>query len=807
MNLSSHGFGSDLLSHLREVMEAATCLEEKIIMACHDIAKATIPWQEWINQEKKAGQSPHPHALAGGILAAAIILLLEKQKKPAQNTISWSLVALHAGAAHHTNLQEIRVDLSTLKDLRSISKDEQAKTFFLDDQHGIASLLPEIPSHIFQQAWEKLSLLAEIGGEERQGWTCLFKSLPAETLLHTYLRGRGCLGRLCLFDHFSAAKQSGKEIDMPAYDQAVENIPFTLRAKRIYPNSGETIHQLRSSLKTSFLQIVEQDSTFYLIDAPTGLGKTETMLSAAEKIRYNNSLQHIVFTVPQVSIADQIFEEYFATRANAQIWNYRRQEKTEDASSETSSHSYNASYDDANALLVEQHPFSHSYNVTTFNQLLLAMFHPHRQRCIRGLGLNNAVIIMDEFHKLPLTILPLFFRFAKKFAEQANCRFILGSATPISLLPYWGLDPDIPQLPKELSERIYKDEEIDARRYYRNIGEQPIDEIIKKIETIHETSDENLLVVVNLVAKGSWPLQRHFRQRWNPWKQIEELDEDSAQRLIICLDGLMPPALRRTLICKCKEVMTLKKRPITLITTQMIEVGVDLDFDRALIDYQGIAATIQRGGRTGREGRKHTCSVDVFSLVTTAATTSFEELNEVEKENSQRNQVEPFPTIQGCVDQLRKKEKQFFSTKWGDRMLKDSELVEELKTIQEKSFGSERYDTLVEKFLPIFNQKERLGATFENTQFIAELFDDDHKLEIVVLKNGDDTAKLIKLANKIKSIQSSKEERKQYFQFISDYKISLNPKILSELYLGEPCGVLPPPDEGIRVFQKESNIL
>ncbi|MEG2236861.1 MAG: DEAD/DEAH box helicase family protein [Akkermansia sp.] len=788
MKLLSHGEQSNLLEHLAEVMSAATCLEERIIFACHDIGKATTPWQQYISNSMGRG-SPHPHAAVGGILSALILRELNDN-----DALAWSLTALHVGAAHHSALQEIRDD--PLKNAYLIVSDKQAKNFFLDEQEGIASLLPECPHELLLRSWDQLTTLAT-NVRARNEWNGQLATLSAESRLTIALRARQCLGRLCLFDHFSAAKQSGNATSIPTLNEALDTHPFTSRKKRIYPESAQTIHRLRVQLKNAFLQVIDADHLFYFIDAPTGLGKTETMLSAAEKILTQQSLHHIVFAVPQVSIADQIFEEYFQNEANAQIWNYRRIESTQ------STFADHDKYTDADAVQREQHPFSHPYNVTTFNQVLLAMCHPDRLRCIRGLGLRDAVIIMDEFHKLPLSILPFFFRFAQEFSRQTNCRFIVGSATPLTQLDYFDIT-DYPRLDQQTTNAIYLNPRINSRRHYRSIGKRNIEQIIEQIEQIHSSTHDNLLVVVNLVAKGTWPLQHHFRGNWNPWQQLDALDNQSTERLILCLDGLMPPYLRRELVIKCKKAM--KIRPVTLITTQMIEVGVDLDFDRALIDYQGIAATIQRGGRVGREGRDTPCDVAVFSLITdNEGTTSFDRLNQGEQKNSLRLKINPFKQIQETVNRFRAKEERFFD-KWRD-IKNDATLSDQLANIQRQIFGAEKFGDKMSTLLDIHSLGGSLGATLENTQFIAELFDEDHQQEIIILKDANAYETLEQLSRLIASNTSTQKERRAYFKILSDHKISINSSILTELNIGTPNAILPHPDESISVYQFQTTIL
>ncbi|MEG0334708.1 MAG: hypothetical protein RR607_09555, partial [Akkermansia sp.] len=100
-----------------------------------------------------------------------------------------------------------------------------------------------------------------------------------------------------------------------------------------------------------------------------------------------------------------------------------------------------------------------------------------------------------------------------------------------------------------------------------------------------------------------------------------------------------------------------------------------------------------------------------------------------------------------------------------------------------------------------------LGATLENTQFIAELFDEDHQQEIIILKDANAYETLEQLSRLIASNTSTQKERRAYFKILSDHKISINSSILTELNIGTPNAILPHPDESISVYQFQTTIL
>ena len=792
MKLYSHGRDSDLREHLAEVMLAAETPEERVLCACHDLGKATAAWQAYILGNNR--ESPHRHAAAGGLFAALVLLELNGPAKE-----KWALIALHAGAAHHTDLQELNTD--SLNGLSLVAVDRQVGEFILDPEYGIASLLPEVPAEVLLRAWEKFRRMAPPASRERfQFKTGLKRAVSPEERLKIYLHCRSLLGRLCLLDHASAARQSGKPVEVREWRARFPAEEFKLRPAREFKGAETPVNRLRSCLRREFLQTVEKEGIFYFIDAPTGLGKTEAMLCGAELLRQREGLSRIVFAVPQLSIADQVFEEYFPD-CRAQIWNSRRRDKTEIGNAQTPPEDRRGNGSDAEALSIEEHPFQMPYNVTTFNQVLLAMCHPNRNRCIRGLGLRDAVVILDEFHKLPQVILPFFFRIAREYARLARCRFILGSATPLEPFRFWDLE-DSCRIPPEATAPIYRAAEIDNRRLYRSMGFLTLQELGTEIEAFQQESDRNLLVVVNLIGEGSWPLRQRFQQAYNPWRQLEELKTPGTGRIMVWLDGLVPPLLRRDLITACRDAM--RHRPVTLVSTQMIEVGVDLDFDAAFIDYQGLAATMQRGGRVGRNGRETPCEVGAFALVCSNGDTSFEQLIEVRKNYSIRLRQKPFDAIFKQELKFLDLEIDFFK-EWGERFLHDSELAASLSEFQREVFAGLTAAGLLEQLFRIdVVGMQSLGATFEKAQFIAELFDSEKASEIIVVESQEVYDELSELNRRIKSQTSTGEDRKRFLTLQTDRTVAPADRIRSELGL-VPCGWIDYP-EPIEVFRVDSMV-
>jgi superfamily II DNA or RNA helicase len=725
--MESHGPGSSLIGHLREVSSVAETLEERIICACHDIGKSTPQWQAYSSGGFR-GRSPHRHAASGAALAATVIQLIGRE-----NALLWATTALHTGAAHHSHLGTVtKADLSS--EVETELSSPQCRAFFVDSSSGIASLLPEIPAEVMDRAWERFGELSSL--RPSPFWNEFLSGinqLSVSERLSCFSAARDLLGRLSFVDNESARKQQGTaNTFVGPHEVFSSSRAFHARKAREYGSPEKSIDHLRARISRAFRAAVEstEDEVFAFIDAPTGLGKTEAMLGAAESlIRADSGLDRIVFAVPQVSIADQVAEEYLHD-ADAQIWNYLRKAYLGD------SNATEASEEHPNSALTEtieyfHQPFNCSYNVTTFNQVLLAMAHPERRWCVRSLGLKNAVVILDEFHKLPLTVLPLFFRIAEHYAHTHDCRFILGSATPLADLA--GLRPEgLRELPPGLREEVYQAPELNDRRRYHNIGDRSVGEIVERIESHRSSENHSLLVVMNLVGSGTKHVREAFQAKYDPWAELDAIEDEDFP--VVFLDGLTPPLLRRELVQRCRRIIA--ERPLVLVTTQMVEVGVDLDFDQGLIDFQGWASTIQRGGRIGREGRDSPAHIDVYRLIRDDGTNSFDRLLDVQQKHDIRFKLTAFSQLASMEKRFHRREQRGF-TKWApEEVHTDESLKAQLLRDQEKAYreldASEAVNALFQDFAGMTND---WGLTLQNSQFVAELYSDTGGEEVLLVED------------------------------------------------------------------------
>jgi CRISPR-associated endonuclease Cas3-HD len=706
----SHGVGSSLMEHTAQVLAMGETFAERVAAICHDVGKATIPWQERAKRnfhypDGAPIPSPHSHAEWGGVFAYFILEELGTD-------LVTKTAVLQTVAAHHSQLGTVETRSEIVS---AIADSTEALEFAAE---AFNTFLPQISMDTVKKAWMKARKAFSEGEIES-----LFndKDFSDADKLRLILSSRRMLAKLVLFDTRSAANQDQKT-RKPFLATLPSGPVFTKRPKRLYQQNR--LSSLRDSLKQACLSM--PPSLFYSIEAPTGIGKTESMLSLAEKVVTNENKQAIVYAVPQISICEQIVADYMAG-ADAQVWNFKTKQKIGEGS--------NVDDQDTKAAVLESQ-FSSSYNITTFNQVVLSIAHPHRNHCVRSLWLKNAVIIMDEVHKLPLHCLLYFIQLVKLYAEQNDCTWIFGSATPLPDSKKIFRDIQVSKIDERVSSTFRDSPVLYSRRVYQKIEDQDSESIADMISRFAKAKEQNL-VLLSLVEKGTFAVAKLVGIPTDPWNRIfTALNPDHP---VIWLDGSVPPLLREGYLSFVKDRLN-GREPVTLLTTQVVEAGVDLDFETGFTDLISLASTLQRGGRVAREARAdsrpRTVHLFDFRILVSDCGQQFEKTTKeildsvaLDSLNLTKKAKEK---IQMLLCNTQSKIKQYFDRWTIGEIRQEIELLQTNSEITAQELDAIR-DPSISDIVTLDFQHSHLGLTLQYLETITRLYSDEPTGESVIL--------------------------------------------------------------------------
>lgn len=309
----------------------------------------------------------------------------------------------------------------------------------------------------------------------------------------------------------------------------------------------------------------------YRLPAPTGSGKTMSAAAFALTHAAEHGKRRVVVAVPFTSITTQ----------NAQAYRGMFRDLGDEVVLEHHSSILNEAVADSGWRRLAASNWDAEFIVTTTVQLLESLF-SNRPSATRKLHrLVGSVIVIDEVQSLPIDLLPAILRMLKELTLHYGVTVLLASATQpaLRLLEEWEDLEMVDLMPMhnvpEITERV----SYDPRR-----DDQSWDEIADEL-----AGEPQALVIVNTTADAQ-RLHGLIASRSDPDRTVRHLSTR------------MSNADRARVLDEVTELLR-AGTPVVLVSTQVIEAGVDIDFP---VVYRAMApadSVVQSAGRCNREGK------------------------------------------------------------------------------------------------------------------------------------------------------------------------------------------------------------
>lgn len=328
---------------------------------------------------------------------------------------------------------------------------------------------------------------------------------------------------------------------------------------------------------------------FYSLTVPTGGGKTLSSLLWALRHAVKNGLQRIIIAIPYTSIIVQTAATLKAIFGEENVLEHH------------SNVEYN---DEGNKELTRQlqlatENWDYPIIVTTNVRFFESLFSNKPSQCRKLHNIARSVVILDEVQTLPLEFLQPIINSFKSFKKLFDTSFLFTTASqPILDGTIRGTNRlnQFEALP-HIHEIIPADAQLHdkLRRVELDINNesQTYDEIARQI-----AQHDRVLCIVNT--------------RKDAKELFERLPHEG---LTLHLSRMMYPAHVRQTIETIKAALKEdKQRIIRIVSTQLIEAGVDIDFPVVYRQEAGLDSILQAAGRCNREGKFDICTTHVFSL-------------------------------------------------------------------------------------------------------------------------------------------------------------------------------------------------
>jgi CRISPR-associated endonuclease/helicase Cas3 len=522
---------------------------------CHDLGKSHAEWQEYINKKRKEGPN---HSACGAFFFSYLgYNLLQVMDNWDDYCVFWLWLTRDI-ADHHSKLKHLSddawlkryswemYDLSGIEafiheqydELRFVKIDEKSLESWIDNaDEAIEDALDSLDLAFGR--WVPLELMNKL-----QLWRKVTTSLIGG-------------------DRFDVTALNTNWIDETQHVQYSSNIDQFCSKNRNNPLS-----KLRMSAQRDIMRQLEDDPNqpFYTLVMPTGYGKTITALKIATWLGETQGYKKIIYVAPYLSILEQtslVIQDAMKERAlehhSLAVLDIEDKQRAEE-----------------NQLAMEA--WAHSIVCTSFNQFWKALFPKRAQDVLRRAFLNDSVIIIDEPQIFNPEVWNLFLCALESLTLLLNLKVLFLSAT---------MPPFIYGLSKVPTTLQYKAPPGNAR-YELKIIEGKDEESLAKF--IREKKYSSQAVILNTIEDA-----------YRVYKKI--IDNGINQNNIYLLHGLMTPLHKKVIIEKIKLVLNGSEHsgyPLYVISTQVLEAGVDLSFQHVARALSILPSIVQAAGRVNR---------------------------------------------------------------------------------------------------------------------------------------------------------------------------------------------------------------
>ena len=354
------------------------------------------------------------------------------------------------------------------------------------------------------------------------------------------------------------------------------------------------LQKTRAKLQKQAFDCTAEKSEIYLLNMPTGSGKTLCSVKFALERAIKEDKKRIIYIIPYNSIIEQTANEFEAIfKDDAEILRHQSTFSYDDK--EDLEEDYRVTV----KLAIEN--WDAQFIITTAVQFFESIYANKRGKLRKLHNMADSILVFDEAHLMPKDYLQPCLEAVSYITRYLNSEAVFLTATM----------PDFKNLIAQYAisdTKIYNlvDDTSGFEKFnkckYKYIGNVSDDSLISYAEKYPSS-----LIIVNKRKKA---------------KQIFE----GLRGRKFHLSTYMTAYDRERVITRIKEELcNLEKeypdyrnvpeeRRITVVSTSLIEAGVDLDFFTVFREMAGLDNILQSGGRCNREGKRENAEVFIFEF-------------------------------------------------------------------------------------------------------------------------------------------------------------------------------------------------
>jgi CRISPR-associated endonuclease/helicase Cas3 len=337
-----------------------------------------------------------------------------------------------------------------------------------------------------------------------------------------------------------------------------------------FPPKGELNTRRCAILNACLAQGQAQAPGLFTLTVPTGGGKTVASLAFALRHAKEHGMSRVIYVIPYTSIIEQTADVFRKILGDKNVLEHHSGVMVDEGT-------------EATPETIRLQRATENYDcpvvVTTAVQFFESLYANRPSKCRKLHNFANSVIIFDEAQMLPLPYLRPCVSAISQLVAHYGVSAVLCTATQPALAPLFReFLPNVPAA--ELCPKTDAESDVFRRVSFQKVGTLSWDAVAQQMN-----QQLQVLCIVN--------------SRKNAQEVFARLEGDGCYHL----STLMYPAHRRAVLEEIRQRLK-EGQPCRVVSTSLIEAGVDVDFPVVFREEAGLDSILQAAGRCNREGKR-----------------------------------------------------------------------------------------------------------------------------------------------------------------------------------------------------------
>ena len=590
-----------LKDHLQGVRDNVRWLTDsalaELVAVWHDVGKCNPNFQTMLSGKESSGYTKHSYISAYTLYSNCLKSAQSKHLAtdfPAIRESNDLLAAVIIIAKHHGDLPDMSPEGSN--SILNIAEIDDMLTFLEKNEDAFMAAAHSVLS--FEEDLNLQDVRIKAFFRERLGLNHKQNIRPLDYFIST----QHAFASLVLSDKADAA---GHDSFIDSSKKAVADFaPIYDRCLTAYLNGLKPttpLNALRTGIRQDAVEHIQKglqtEQHIFELTAPTGSGKTLMLLSLANQIIQVKGPKRIIYALPFLSITEQVEAEILKIFSGYEPYIQRIDSKSENAQfgkviEELEINPTQDKYAEMNLLDFQEKTFDYPLVITTFVRFFETLLSNVNAELLKLPNFSNCVFLLDEIQTLPPRLYGFFIAYLTRFCEMTGSYAIVSTATqPCFELPTSNGESSVTdffidyQKPYPLLSLEYFNHTL-FNRYHILINRSPIS--LEELGAELTKEQRSCLVILNTIDDTK-----------DLYRRILEVGSEAE---LILLNTHFTPNDRKKKIASAKDYLA-KGQQVIVVSTQLVEAGVDIDFPVVYRDMTTVSSIVQSAGRCNRNGK------------------------------------------------------------------------------------------------------------------------------------------------------------------------------------------------------------